>query len=785
VFFFGEPWFTRYGNTIGRMNDFNQIPSVVPDSAAHVLQVAVQFAGAVRRRWHIVAKAVLAAGILGALYYATATRFYASKAEVLILQTGDNPLSTRIESQNNRENSLMPTFVSLMTSQKVLEGAIRQLTPEDCAVDLNPEKPERWPEQLRAGVTASLMGRSNIITVEYRSRDPEVAARVVNALVQSYLEFMRNTTQGTAAEILQVLNVEKDQIAIQLSEKEQALQQLSQDIGALDSGVNSQAIHPLVERARGFNAALIEAQKARVNLEATLRAIEAARQQGQDIRQYLLRGSDTVGQQLLLSILGFDREESLARVNFEKQLLDDRVELARVQDYLGNNHPRVQALRQRIAAAEDYLQNYQRRIQTRLATLESSELADILLSALRHRLEESLQKEHALQIQYEMARQQAAALAGGLAQMEMLKNDIAGLRELYSGLVRRITSMDLTGDLRAALVTEPVPNPTPVSPNLFRVVLAVLIGGMMIGFMAVYAMDVLDDRFRNVEEMQWQLRAPVLSVVREMPAREGQGIRSLEVAAEPESAASEAFRTLRTALALSDAPTESVVVTSTQPGDGKSTVAANLAVAFAQAGKRTLLIDGDMRRPGLTTFLGLRTRPGLSEVLRDTIPVEESLTARLQTDVMPNLDVLPCGNRPANPAELLSGPRLRDLLNWAGSRYEQIIIDSPPAPLASDTVIWGRLAHGVILVLQPEKNKRREVVRAAQYLAILRIPLLGLVINRVGNRNEKDYAGYGGDYYGHDSSKTNEGSTDTVSEEVPMESCEQPRGKRITPRKVA
>ncbi|MGQ9505638.1 MAG: polysaccharide biosynthesis tyrosine autokinase [Thermogutta sp.] len=767
------------------MNEFSHIPLMVPDSATHVLQVAVQFAAAVRRHWHVVVKSVVAAAILGGLYYATATRFYASRAEILILQTGDNPLSTRIESQSSRDNTLMPTFVNLIKSQKVLEGAIRQLSPEDCAVDLNPEKPERWPAQLQAGVTASSAGRSNIITVEYRSRDPEVAARVVNAVVQSYLNFMKKTTEGTTAEILQMLHSEKDQIALQLSEKEQALQQLSQEIGALDGGVNSQAIHPLVERARSFNAALVEAQKTRLDLEATLRAIEVALRQGQDIRQYLLGNSDDVSQQLLLGILGFDREESVARANLEKQLLDDQVELARLQNYLGSNHPRVRALQQRIAATENYLYDYRRRLQTRLAALESSELADILLGAVRQRLEESLQKEYALQAQYEMARQQAAALAGGLAQMEMLKNDIAGLRELYSGLVRRITSMDLTSDLRAALVSEPVPNLTPVSPNLFRVVVMVLFGGMMLGFMAVYVMDVLDDRFRNVEEIQWQLRAPVLSVVREMPAREGKGIQSLEVAAEPESAASEAFRTLRTALALSETPAESVVITSTQPGDGKSTVAANLAVAFAQAGRRTLLIDGDMRRPGLTTLLGLRSCVGLSEVLRDTAAVEESVLARLQAAVMPNLDILPCGNRPANPAELLSSQRLTDLLSWAGTRYEQIVIDSPPAPLASDTVIWGRLAHGVILVLQPETNKRRAVLRVAQYLAILKIPLLGVVINRVGNRSEKDYAGYGGDYYGQDPSKSGEKSRVMVPEGNDSMACEESQDKRITPRKVA
>lgn len=767
------------------MNDFSLAPSAVPESTTHLLQVAVQFISAVRRRWHIVATSVLATGILGALYYATATRYYTSKAEVLILQAGDNPLSPTIQSQNNRENNLMPTFVNLMTSQKVLEGAIRQLSPEDCLVDLNPDKPERWPAQLRAGLTVTSVGRSNIIAVEYKSRHPEVAARVVNAVVQSYLDFMRTTTQGTAAEIVHVLNTEKDQIAAQLSEKEQALQQLSQQIGALDTGVNSQAIHPLVERARAFNNALVEAQKTRVNLEATIQAVEAALRNGQDIREYLFSGSDTVGQQLLLGLLGFDREESIARANMERQLLDDRVQLANVQKYLGNNHPQVQLLQQRIAATEDYLRNYQRRIEARLAMLGDSELTSLLLGTLRHRLQESVQKEHALQLQYEAARQQAATLAGGLAQMEMLKNDIAGLRELYSGLVRRITNMDLTGDLRAALVTEPVANPTPVSPNLFRVISMVLLGGLMLGFMAVYVMDVLDDRFRSIEEMQWQLRAPVLSIVREMPPRSGQGLEAVEVAADPDSIASESFRTLRTALALSDAPTNSVVITSVQPGDGKSTVAANLAVAFAQAGKRTLLIDGDMRRAGLSTFLGFKGQQGLSEILRETAAIEESFVSRVRASLAANLDLLPCGSRPANPAELLSSQRLTELLQWATSRYEQVIIDTPPASLASDTAIWGRSAHGVVFVLQPDKDKRRAVLRAVEYLAILKIPLLGLVVNRVKSQSEKEYAGYAGEYYGEESNPSDETADTPEAQTTDAVPSNEHHHRRIVPRKVA
>lgn len=770
------------------MNEFQGGFFDVPNSAAHVLHAAMQFLVALRRRWQVFVAILLGIALLGALYYATATRRYRSAAEVLILQTSDT-LSTRIESQSSQDNTLMPTFVSLMTSAKVLEGAIRALNPEDLKVDLVPDKPERWVDGLRKNLDVKVMGRSNVISVEYTSRDPAVAARVVNAVVQSYLEFMRNTTQGTAAEIVHVLTTEKDEITIQLSAKEQQLQDLSQQIGALDVGVNSQTVHPLIERAKAFNAALVEAQKTRVELAASLQAMEQALRQGQDIKQYLLTTSDTVGQQLLLGVLGLNREDSNSRTELERQLLQDRIELARIQEYLGNNHARVQALQERILATESYLQNDRERIAARLEGLESDDLKQLCVGSLRQQLAEKWQRELSLQAQYEEARQQAAELAGGLAQLEMLKNDIASLRDLYTALVRRITNLDLAGDVKAAVITEPQENPSPVSPSLARVILMVIFGGLALGLGVVYALDVLDDRFRSAEEIQWQLRAPVLSVVREMPARSGQGIATVEVVAEPESVASEAFRTLRTALALSETPSSAVVITSTEPGDGKSTVAANLAVAYAQAGKRTLLIDADLRRPGLTSLLDLRSRPGLTELLRSREPVAESVASFLQNQIVLNLDVLPSGSRPVNPAELLSGARLAELIQWAGGHYDQIVIDSPPAPLASDTAILGRLADGVVLVLQPEKNKRRPVLRAAEYLSILKIPLLGLVINRISGQQDEAYAGYGGAYYGKDAESEAEAdqarSGDAAAESGDMAPDHQARQTRIHPRRVA
>lgn len=762
------------------MNESSWTQWAVPDSASHVLHAVAQFLTAVRRRWHMMLASFLAVALLGGLYYATAPRIYSSKAEILILQTGDNPLSPTIEAQGSRENSLMPTFVNLMASARVLEGAIQHLSREDLATDLASENPANWVSGLRRNLSTSAVLRTNILTVEYRSKDPGVAARVVGAVVQSYLDFMKSTTQGTTAEIVRILTTEKDELAKQLSEKEQALQELSQKIGALDAGVNTQTVHPLVERAKSFNAALVEVQKKRVQLVASLQALENAVQRGEDIRPYLFTIQDSVGQELLVGVLGFSREEAAARWQVERTILEDRIELARLLQDLGSNHPRVQALQQRIATNEAFLQGFQDRMRARLANLDGPGLAEMLLGMLRQKANELWQQEVSLQAQYDQARAEAANLAGGLAQLEMLKNDIAGLRELYSGLVRRITNLDLAGDLRAAVITEPRENPIPVSPSLPRVLIMTFLGGLALGMFVVYVMDVLDDRFRTVEEMQWQLRAPVLSIIREMPAREGQGLDALEVAVDPASAVSEAFRTLRTALALSEHPAAAIVITSTQPGDGKSTVAANLAVACAQVGKKTLLIDGDLRRPGLTTLLGMRGEPGLAELLRDHAPIPEVLAQRLKTGVVPDLDVLPCGRRPTNPAELLAGPRSSELLDWAAQHYDQIIIDSPPAPLASDTAIWGRLADGVVLVIQPEKNKRRAVLRAAEYLRLLKITLLGIVLNRVHSGKEEDYAGYSGDYYGQPEDLAEEATGGT-----PVRPTQTTPPEKIVPRRVA
>jgi capsular exopolysaccharide synthesis family protein len=210
---------------------------------------------------------------------------------------------------------------------------------------------------------------------------------------------------------------------------------------------------------------------------------------------------------------------------------------------------------------------------------------------------------------------------------------------------------------------------------------------------------------------------------------------------------------------LADEHLSRIVVTSSEPGDGKTTVLANLGVCYAQSGKRTLLVDADLRRPGLTNLMRMRHLEGLSSVLRADGPVVDAATSLIQASGIDKLDVLPCGIRPTNPAELLAGGRFTELIDWAATVYDQILIDSPPALATSDAAVLGRRVDGVVMVVQPDKNRRHAVIRAVDGLLSLKIPLLGLVLNRVGPDNDHGYYGYGTGYdynygygagYGHD-----------------------------------
>jgi capsular exopolysaccharide synthesis family protein len=466
---------------------------------------------------------------------------------------------------------------------------------------------------------------------------------------------------------------------------------------------------------------------------------------GEDLQQHMLAIEDAVGRQILLSGLGFSDRDAATQASLERSVIETQAELRSMQEHLGPIHPRVTELQERIRITQQYLGGYQERVNLKLAHLRETQLGPLLVQMLQQRLGEAWEQEQSLLRGFEQARQEAVNLNGELAKLEMAEQDLKWLRELRETLLNQIASIDLKqdqGGIRTAVVSEPVIQQRPVSPRLSLVGATCLACGLLIGLVLVFALDALDDRFRSPDELRAQLGIPVLAMVRRLENLATNGLQAIQVHAAPQDVASEAFRTLRTTLAFSCGQSQRLVISSAEPGDGKTTVLANLAVSYAQAGKRTLLIDADMRRPGLTSLLELRASAGLSDVLRCQQPLVEAAQERIQPLDVEGLEVLPCGPRPPNPAELLASERFSDLVAWAETVYDQVLIDAPPVLAASDAAIIGRLVDGVVLVVRPDKNRRRLVVRAVESFAALGATLLGIVINRLAGDKDEGYYGY-------------------------------------------
>jgi len=714
----------------------------------------VRFLRSVRYRKGTILAALAVSCILGALYYLTAPRIYESTASLLVLQIGSDTWQVGMSGERVAKD-LMPTYQNMFTGEEVLKNALAQLKPPDL-VDFRAVSPKERVKKLRDQLNVSLVRGANILNVAYRSRDPRAAAAVVRSLLSAYLAFMDRLHRSTAREILEILTRDKSKLEEQLRRKEAELVQTRSRAGELVIRDAQDGLSVVVKRALELNSALTEAIEDRLEAEAQYRAVDQAVRNGEDLQQYVFSIMDSVGRQVLLQRLGLDPGDTYTVSRMNEQLLQNTARLKTLLQRYGPAHHEVQEAQERIRIAEEYLRNRHRNQLAQLRQISDRELRPVLIQMARQRLEQARQHEQAVRRQYEVEMQRAIALDRDNTELTNLELDLDRLRRYYDAVLQRIKDVDLgeqNGMVRTAVLTQPEVPTAPVSPRLVVVAFLAVTLGLAVGLAVVYVQDLLDDRFRSPEELQLQLGVSLLALLQEFEPLAERGIGALHAHVRPDAVETEAFRTLRTALSLARGQVRSLVISSSEPGDGKTTVSANLAAVYAQAGKRTLLVDADMRRPGLTPLLDLKGPKGLSGVLRHEAPVPDVVSEHIRPDVLPNLDVLPAGPRPTNPAELLATDRFHELLAWAETVYDQVIIDSPPAMVA-DAAIIGRLVDGLVLVMQPEKNPRRMVTRIVESLSSLEIKILGVVVNRLSGKNSESYYGYGYGYgysyrYGH------------------------------------
>ncbi len=316
---------------------------------------------------------------------------------------------------------------------------------------------------------------------------------------------------------------------------------------------------------------------------------------------------------------------------------------------------------------------------------------------------------------------------GNAQETTRLQNSMRDLRTQYSETLALLPS----ADANILQVIEPARVPTrPESPNVARGTVLGGLAGMIVVTLVVCVAAYVDDTIRSADDIERQFALPVLGEIVEFPAaREGTAQHAL-VSEDLLSPHAEGLRLLYTNLrySLPSAPgARAFLLTSASPQEGKSTIAANLGVVSALAGRPTIVVDADMRRPRQQEILGHHTSRGLSSLLIGEAEIDDVLQAT-ETE---GLSVIPCGTVPPNPAELLGSARMTEILEMLAQRAEVIVVDSPPVLAAADASILASQVSGVILVAAYGRTKRRDALHATEAIARVQGKMLGVVLNRM------------------------------------------------------
>jgi len=353
-------------------------------------------------------------------------------------------------------------------------------------------------------------------------------------------------------------------------------------------------------------------------------------------------------------------------------------------------------------------------------------------------------------------------MAQSMVEYNILKRDAEGYKTMYDGLLTKLKEANIAAGLKSSNIRVVDPAMVPSYPsrpakarNIMLAILVGLVGGIGLALLREY----LDNTVKTPDDIETLARLPALAVVPAFSGSNGSGKsgrllgkassngheKRIELVAQhlPKSQMSEAFRALRTALLLSQAdhPPQVILVTSALPREGKTTAAANLAVTLAQLGDRTLLIDADLRKPGVGRLLNMLDGKyaGLSSYLAGVSSLE---LVTVPHPLIPNLVAIPTGPLPPNPADLLSSHKLAEALRQLRTEYKFIVIDSPPIMAATDAVILSVQTDGVLMVVRSGETPKEAFTRARDLLVSVKCHLLGVVLNAVDSSAPDYYYSY-------------------------------------------
>lgn len=587
------------------------------------------------------------------------------------------------------------------------------------------------PSSKRPEILGEFLGRlavkrvpnSQLIEVTFEAGDPQLAAKIVNAHLQNYIEQNFRSKYDATTQASNWLSSELEELRIKVEKSEDAriAYERENQIWQIDEKEDIST-----QRLADLSKAVTEGQTAMAEKEALYRmatsgnvdALPAARDNA--VVQDLLRRKADIDEQYAAAL-----------------------------DQFGPKFPKVERLATQQKEVTDDLANARKTIlesvQEEYNTARSH--VELLQEALdKQKVESNVQSEK-------------------LVQYHILQHEAEANKQLYDGLLQKLKEAGITAGLRSSNIRVVDPALAPVSPsrpqkarNIFLALLAGIVGGIGLAIFREY----LDNTIKSPDDVEALTGLPSLAVVPSMPGLSGYSGKLARLGREtptpapggpriemlsyvqPKSQISEAFRALRTSLLLSQAdhPPQVILVTSALPREGKTTAAVNLSVTLAQLGDRTLLVDSDLRKPGIRRALNLtggKESAGLSSYLAGVSSLDDAISPH---PTISNLSALTTGPVPPSPADLLSSHRMREAIAELRRRFKFIVIDSPPIMAATDAVIISAQSDGVLLVVRSGATPKEAFGRTRDLLAAVKCRLLGVVLNAVDSSAPDYYYSY-------------------------------------------
>jgi capsular exopolysaccharide synthesis family protein len=604
------------------------------------------------------------------------------------------------------------TLARVLSFPRQAISRMRTATPAPPGAE-TPEPDESAAElaaigQFLGGVAIMPVKGTRLVEIAYSSPDPQYAALAANTLAREYvqqnLDLKLSNTTNTITWLSEELGKQRGKV--EAAERAMAEYQEGQNAMSLNEGQNI-----VVARLNSLNEAVTRAKTTRLQKEAAYRQIGNIKGDSANADTFPIVAQNATIQ---------DIKQQLATLNGEKAKLSQRY---------GANHPEMERIARQIDGTTARLR---------------AETAKVLES-IANDYRSAVTEEQSLSSSLEDQKRQAIDLNRKSITYSILAREAESERQVYNALLQQEKELRVVSNSRAnnvQLMDDAEVPGSPYTPNHSRDWLMALVLGVALGVAVAYTVEYMDDTVKLPDDVTRRLKLPLLGLV---PAVDGDKLPVLTSAVPHDFG--EAFRSLRTSLVFTNGSpgNRTIAVTSTQPLEGKTTTACNLAVALALGGARVMLIDADMRRPGLHRTMGLPNEIGLSHVLTGQARVRDAVQRTSEN----NLLVMTAGHVPPNPSELLSSERMRHLIaNLEAGPFEWVIMDTPPVLAVTDAVILAPRTSGLVFVIGAEMTRRAHAERAIQMIQGGKPNIIGAVLNRVDlNRNKYYYSRYYGYHY--------------------------------------